>query len=53
MREFIKEYLKVKIFETRAELGADAAEAFSERVGKLLADKEYVNIIFASAPSQN
>lgn len=53
MVEFVRDQLTVKIFETRAQLGVAAAEAFSEKVREFLADREYVNIIFASAPSQN
>ncbi|MCW3091477.1 MAG: glucosamine-6-phosphate deaminase [Ferruginibacter sp.] len=53
MRKIIKEKLVVKIFETRSELGAAAAETLSEKIRELLKAKEYINIIFASAPSQN
>lgn len=50
---FTKERLTVKVFETRAQLGIAAADAFCERVQALLKTRPYVNIIFASAPSQN
>ena len=53
MKEIIKEKLKVKIFKTRALMGADAAGVISDKIKELLKTKEYVNIIFASAPSQN
>lgn len=53
MREFKKEKLNVRVFKGRPELGAAAAEAFVEKVNELLKTKDYVNIIFASAPSQN
>jgi len=53
MRTITKEKLQVKIFETRAELGAAAAETLTEKIRELLKGKEYVNIIFAAAPSQN
>ena len=53
MREITKDKLKVKIFENRPELGAAAAETLSEKIRELLKAREYVNIIFASAPSQN
>lgn len=53
MKEITKEKLNVKIFDNRAMLGVAAAEALAERITKLLLSKEYVNIIFASAPSQN
>ncbi len=53
MREFKKEKLNVKVFEDRPRLGAAAAETFTSKVNELLKTKEYVNVIFASAPSQN
>lgn len=53
MRQFYKDKLNVRIFESRPELGAAAAEELSEKIRELLKTKEYVNIIFASAPSQN
>lgn len=49
----IKGRLKVEIAETRAELGATAARDVAEYIAALLAEKSEVNIIFASAPSQN
>lgn len=53
MREFKKEKLNVNVFEGRPELGAAAADTFAEKVKELLKTREYVNVIFASAPSQN
>jgi glucosamine-6-phosphate deaminase len=53
MREITQDKLKVKIFETRDLMGAAAAQIISDRILELLKTKEYVNIIFASAPSQN
>src|SRR6185437_12269544 len=53
MKELTKDKLKVNIFDTRSEMGFSAAKMVSEKIQKLLNDKEYVNIIFASAPSQN
>lgn len=53
MRELTKDKLKVKIFATRSEMGFAAAKVVSEKIRELLRDKEYANIIFASAPSQN
>ncbi len=53
MKEITKENLKVRIFEARSEMGTDAAEAISERIRELLEEKEYINIVFAAAPSQN
>ncbi len=53
MREFKKEKLNVNVFKDRSELGAAAAEAFAGKLRELLKTREYVNVIFASAPSQN
>ena len=53
MREFKKENLEVKIFETRALMGAAAASAVANKIAELLKKKEMVNIVFAAAPSQN
>jgi glucosamine-6-phosphate deaminase len=53
MREFKKENLAVKIFETRALMGAAAADEAANKIADLLKKKEMVNIVFAAAPSQN
>ena len=45
--------LKVTISETRAELGEVAAREVAAYIRSLLDTKPEVNIIFASAPSQN
>ena len=45
--------LTTKIFDTRAEGGKDAAKEGAAMIRKLLSEKEFVNIIFAAAPSQN
>ncbi|AHM63022.1 glucosamine-6-phosphate deaminase [Flammeovirgaceae bacterium 311] len=53
MKEITKEKLKVRIFNTRSQMGADAAEVVSEKIRELLQHKEFINIVFAAAPSQN
>jgi glucosamine-6-phosphate deaminase len=53
MREFIKDKLSVKIFESRREMGEAVAAAVSECINKLLGTQPFVNIIFGAAPSQN
>lgn len=53
MREFRKDKLVIKIFETRDELGASAADAFKKNLQLILEEKPEANIIFAAAPSQN
>lgn len=51
--QLTKGRLNVKISETRAELGEVAAREVAEYINALLAEKREVNIVFASAPSQN
>jgi glucosamine-6-phosphate deaminase len=53
MRKITKEKLVVRIYENRSLLGKAAAETISEKIAELMNTQEYVNIIFASAPSQN
>ncbi len=45
--------LKVKIFNSRDELGREAAADAGEYLRNLLNKKDKVNVIFAAAPSQN
>ncbi|HEY4286286.1 MAG TPA: glucosamine-6-phosphate deaminase [Puia sp.] len=45
--------LKIRIYENRQQLGEAAAHAAATRIRELLEEKEYVNIIFAAAASQN
>lgn len=45
--------LEVKIFDNRQEMGFTAAKTVAEKIRELLKTKEFLNIIFASAPSQN
>jgi len=51
--EIYADKLAVKIFESRAIMGLAAARMIAERIKSLLAEQDFVNIIFASAPSQN
>jgi len=53
MKEITKDNLKVRIFDTRPLMGTAAAEEISGKISELLRTKEYVNIVFAAAPSQN
>ncbi|HTF27715.1 MAG TPA: 6-phosphogluconolactonase [Flavitalea sp.] len=53
MKTFKKDELNVRVFETRESMGEAAATEVSHTIAKVLKEKEYVNIIFASAPSQN
>jgi glucosamine-6-phosphate deaminase len=45
--------LKVKVYSTRAEMGAAAAVDAAACINKLFAAQDIVRIIFAAAPSQN
>ncbi len=45
--------LDVRVYDNRQLMGKAAAELVSEKLTVLLAEQEYVNIIFAAAPSQN
>ena len=53
MQKFKKDNLTVKIYDTRAEMGANAGKEISDCIKTLLAEKEELNMIFAAAPSQN
>ena len=53
MQNFKKDNLTVKIYDTRAEMGANAGIEISDCIKTLLAEKEELNMIFAAAPSQN
>ena len=45
--------LTVRVSEDRRKLGADAARMAAERLRKLLTKRDFLNIVFAAAPSQN
>lgn len=45
--------INVRIYESRKEMGAAAAERFAKEVDHLLLNQEDINVIFAAAPSQN
>lgn len=53
MQNFKKDNLTVKIYDTRAQMGANAGKEVSECIKELLKEKDELNIIFAAAPSQN
>lgn len=48
-----KDSLTFLIYDTRAESGKKAASDGAETIRNLLAEKDWVNIVFAAAPSQN
>lgn len=47
------EKLKTYIYQTRTQMGQAAAKAAAEAISSVLKEKEYVNVVFAAAPSQN
>ncbi len=53
MKSFKTDLLNVQIHDTRAEMGAAAAADIKDCLCTLLQSREYVNVIFAAAPSQN
>ena len=53
LKEFRQDGLLCKVYETRKEMGAAAADDIYDKIMELLSEKEVVNMIFAAAPSQN
>ncbi|MBS1527192.1 MAG: glucosamine-6-phosphate deaminase [Bacteroidetes bacterium] len=53
MKEFNIDRLEVRIYDDRVNMGREAADLVCKKITELLAQKEFVNIIFAAAPSQN
>jgi glucosamine-6-phosphate deaminase len=53
IQELKKDNLDVKTYSDRVGMGAAAAHMVADQIVQLLGEQEFVNIIFASAPSQN
>src|ERR1044072_132014 len=53
IQEKIIDTLKIRVYENRSVMGANAAKDVGDKINDLLAYKNFVNIIFAAAPSQN
>ncbi len=53
LKQIVKDNLTVRIFADRAEAGRDAARDGANAIRSLLEKQDYVNIIFAAAPSQD
>ena len=51
--EFYADKLAIKIYDSREKMGLAGAEIVAQKIKTLLSAQEFVNIIFASAPSQN
>ncbi len=52
-KEFTADALRVRVYRTRAGMGAAAAADIEAAVLEVLAEKDFCNMIFAAAPSQN
>ena len=53
MKTFLKDLLKINVYDTREEMGAAAAADIKKRIISFAEEKGEVNMIFAAAPSQN
>ena len=53
IKELKADDLAVEVYQDRAKMGEAAASAVGKQIVKLLSQQEYVNVVFASAPSQN
>ncbi|MDB5135891.1 MAG: glucosamine-6-phosphate deaminase [Mucilaginibacter sp.] len=53
IRELRTEELEVRIYPKRLDMGNAAADIVANRIAQLLNGQEFVNMIFAAAPSQN
>jgi glucosamine-6-phosphate deaminase len=53
MKQQIVDDLTIRIYENRVLMGSNAALMVCSRINALLEQQEHVNVIFASAPSQN
>jgi glucosamine-6-phosphate deaminase len=53
IRELRTEELEVRIYPKRLDMGYAAADMVANRIAQLLNGQEFVNMIFAAAPSQN
>ena len=53
MKQYKKELLDIKVYDTRDEMGIHAAKEAADYIRELMKTQEVVNIVFAAAPSQN
>ncbi len=51
--DFYVDRLRVRVMDSRAEMGRVAGTEIAERLRALLSEQDAVNVIFAAAPSQN
>ena len=53
IKELKADNLEIKVYQDRAKMGEAAASVVGKQIVKLLTSQEFVNVVFASAPSQN
>src|SRR5215213_5888642 len=53
MQQFTKDHLIVRRYEDRSTMGIAAARSVADHIRQELGVKDYINMIFAAAPSQN
>lgn len=53
IKELTADALRVRVSDSRAAMGQDAARAAGECIRRLLQEREEIHMIFAAAPSQN
>ena len=53
IKKIVTEKLETYVYGTRADMGQAAGEAAATVINRVLQEKEYANVIFAAAPSQN
>ena len=53
VKEFKADKLLVKVYESRPTMGQAASDEIAAKIKEFLSQKEEVNVVFASAPSQN
>ena len=53
IKQITTDKLNTYVFETRDEMGKNAAKAAKEAINAVIAEKGFANVVFAAAPSQN
>ncbi|MBQ0102214.1 MAG: glucosamine-6-phosphate deaminase [Firmicutes bacterium] len=53
LKDFYCDKMRTRVFSTRGEMGVCAGTEIANKIKEFLAKKEYVNVMFAAAPSQN
>ena len=53
MKQWTKDKLTIKKYDSRTEMGAAAAKDAEKVICRIIAEKGQINVIFAAAPSQN